>query len=201
MRLSDDITRVIDLRLARTHRALDRVWEALDPRLTADGAMALIAPRDPFRALHAGMGRLLDDLLRAPLLGRGRGWYCAPRPAMRIEESDDAYFVRADLQGVAEEDIDVHLDGQSLTIRADRSEVTMDRGRRVLMGVRGHFDRRIALPEGIDTDRATAEMHDGVLTVIMPKMASRLGQKGSALKQRLRSWWSRLKGRGPSHPS
>lgn len=110
-------------------------------------------------------------------------------------------LVRADLPGLTDEDIDVHLDGQSLTIRADRAEVAMDRGHSVLLGTRARFERRLALPDGIDTVRASAEMRDGVVTVTMPKVASRLRETGGAFKERMRSLWSRLRGRGATRQS
>ncbi|WP_340110281.1 Hsp20/alpha crystallin family protein [Pikeienuella sp. HZG-20] len=161
-----------------------------------------VAADDPFRAFWERLNRLFDDLLPPSPSGGGAGWSGVIRPAMEIAESDEAIVVKASLPGLEERDIGVQLDDGGLTIRAERSQMSVDHGRRFAMGVHGRFERRIPLPAGVDPDFATAEFRDGELTVILPRApAARLREKGDALKQRLRSWWSRLRGKDASRRS
>ncbi|QIE54392.1 Hsp20/alpha crystallin family protein [Pikeienuella piscinae] len=161
-----------------------------------------VAAHDPFRVVQERFNRLLDEFLPPSPSGREARWTNAVRPAMTVTESDESIVVRASLPGLRERDVEVQLDDRGLTIRAERSAFSVDRGRRFAMGVHGSFERRIPLPAGVDPDLAEAEFRDGALTVTLPRTrVMRLREKGGALKERLRSWWSRLRGKDASRQS
>lgn len=215
MRPTCDIPLYTTSRFTRAHSAIDRLLGALSATSrvgppddwwhfpnSSMPACRTVAARDPFRAFHDGLSRLLDDLLSPSLPLRNTVWYGVTWPETEVIENDNEIVVRANLPGLNERDIDVHLDDRGLTIRAERSEMTVDHDRRFAMGLHGRFERRIPLPTGIDTDLANAEFRDGVLTVTLPRApAARLREKGAAVKRRLRSWWSRLRGKDTSHQS
>lgn len=95
-------------------------------------------------------------------------------PAVDVEETEDAVFVRADVPGVEPKDIDVSLRGQTLTLRGRKEQQTEQTGegfRRIERRF-GEFTRDITLPAGVDADRIEARCRNGVLTLRMPKSES-----------------------------
>jgi HSP20 family protein len=83
-------------------------------------------------------------------------------------EDDDHYYVEADLPGVAEADVDVSVHNGTLFLRGVRKPAE---GRRYLYNGRpfGRFEWALTLPAGVDTDRVTARLADGVLALTLPK--------------------------------
>lgn len=94
----------------------------------------------------------------------------APVP-VDVVETDDAVVVTADLPGHAADDIDVTVDGRTLTVRAEtgREDETVE-GRYVRRERRHReHSRRVTLPADVDEAAATADYGRGVLTVRLPK--------------------------------
>lgn len=81
----------------------------------------------------------------------------------------DHYILTADLPGIDPSSIDVDLDGQQLTIRAERSTVNAE-GAKWLVRERngGSYLRQFTLGQGLDTERIAASYEHGVLTVTVP---------------------------------
>ncbi len=85
-----------------------------------------------------------------------------------IHDDDDHYTLEAELPGVKEDQINLTVENDALTIAADmqserRDEKAYYSERRV-----GHVSRSFSL-EGIDQDHITADYRDGVLYVSLPK--------------------------------
>jgi HSP20 family protein len=85
----------------------------------------------------------------------------------------DQYVLSADLPGIDPESVDLDIDGQLLTIRAERQQ-PMDDDVKWLVHERpyGSYMRQFTLGDGVDRDRITANYAHGVLSVIVP-MAER----------------------------
>jgi HSP20 family protein len=86
-------------------------------------------------------------------------------------ETDENVVVRTAIPGVNAEDIEVSVTGDTLTVKAEtkeEEEVQRDnylrRERRV-----GSYCRTLTLPGGLESDQATADYTDGVLTLSFPK--------------------------------
>jgi HSP20 family protein len=92
-------------------------------------------------------------------------------PAFEVLETKDAYLFKADLPGVAEEDIDVSISGNRLTVCGKREEEKKETTDRYYAYERsyGDFTRSFTLPEGVDTDHIRSELSRGVLTLVLPK--------------------------------
>ncbi|GAB2559341.1 Hsp20/alpha crystallin family protein [Leucobacter ruminantium] len=106
--------------------------------------------------------RLADALFEAPLRG--------PRQMpMDLYRDGDHYILSADLPGIDPGSVDVDVDGQLLTIRAER---TLPNAENVKWITRertsGSFLRQLSLGQGIDTDRISANYENGVLSVMIP---------------------------------
>jgi HSP20 family protein len=90
-------------------------------------------------------------------------------PQADIEETDDAWIVEAELPGVNRKDVSVELREGELVINGEikekeRKGVVRRRTRRT-----GQFEYRVTLPGQTDPDKIEASLHEGVLTVRVPK--------------------------------
>ena len=95
-------------------------------------------------------------------------------PAIRIdvEESAERYRVKADIPGVAKDDIRIDVDGNLVSIAAEvRREKVEQKDGKVLRRERhvGSMSRAFTLPVELDADRAQASYADGVLVLDLPK--------------------------------
>lgn len=84
-----------------------------------------------------------------------------------VLQSNGRFVVRADLSGVSNDELDVGITNDLLTIRGERKQEKRDGYYYRGCGY-GSFYRAIPLPEGTDVSKATAEFRNGVLEVVMP---------------------------------
>lgn len=99
---------------------------------------------------------------------------------MDVAEQENAYLVKAEIPGVAKEDINVSIEGKQVTIGAEvkRQAETKD-GERVLRSERynGSFYRGFTLPVEIDEAASNAKYENGVLELTLTKKAAPAGRK------------------------
>jgi HSP20 family protein len=124
-------------------------------------------------ALQSDLNRLFTSFFDTPTVGaRGvRRWV----PAMDLVEGEDHYVLRADLPGLALQDVAIEVHDRVLTVAGER-KVEHDaetRGFARLERAVGTFRRALTLPEGVDADAITASLERGVLTVRIPKPEAR----------------------------
>ncbi len=116
-----------------------------------------MATYDPFRDL---------DRIASGLFDTRRG---PRRMPMDLYRDGDHYVLSADLPGIDPGSVDIDVDGQLLTIRAER---TISEGEGVKWITReretASFLRQLNLGQGIDTDGIAATYSNGVLTVTIP---------------------------------
>jgi HSP20 family protein len=95
-------------------------------------------------------------------------------PAVDLVEENDEFLLRADLPGVAEQDVKVELDHNVLTISGERKAQSEERkdGYYRLERASGNFARSLRLPEGVDAAGIKANFDNGVLEVRVPKPVS-----------------------------
>ncbi|MCO5609026.1 hypothetical protein L7F22_063247 [Adiantum nelumboides] len=88
------------------------------------------------------------------------------------KETPEAHVFKANLPGLAKEDVKVQVEGRVLQISGERKKEETraeDKWHRVER-VQGSFLRRFRLPENAKVDEVKATMENGVLTVTLPKM-------------------------------
>ncbi|MFW6363941.1 MAG: Hsp20/alpha crystallin family protein, partial [Spirochaeta sp.] len=90
---------------------------------------------------------------------------------------EDAYEVHADLPGVRSQDVDVTLTSNVLTIKGTRHTETHEKEAGVTREESGAFERSLTLPDGIDGDKVSAKMENGVLHLRVPKSPQAKPQK------------------------
>src|SRR5579863_3430350 len=128
-------------------------------------------PAAELNTIQTEMNRLFNSLFDTPTrpatVGSTRRWI----PAMDLVEDGDHYVLRADLPGLSEQDVNIELESDVLTISGERkAERTDEKGgyRRVERSY-GSFSRSLKLPDGIDGDAVQASFDKGVLEVTIPK--------------------------------
>ncbi|WP_369600549.1 Hsp20/alpha crystallin family protein [Hahella sp. SMD15-11] len=94
------------------------------------------------------------------------------RPAVDIEETDEAFLIRAELPGVKKDDIKVTVDNGVLTIQGERKleKEEKDKKRHRIERVYGSFLRSFTLPDNVNQEDIRADYQDGVLTLHLNKV-------------------------------
>jgi HSP20 family protein len=123
--------------------------------------------RDPFVDLHREMNRLFDDASRA--FGGGRGGAMIAAPRMDVHELENALEISAELPGVTENDIDLRLDGDVLTLRGEKRQERQDEQAHMVERSYGSFQRSVQLPFAPDPDEVQANFENGVLKIRLPR--------------------------------
>jgi HSP20 family protein len=95
-------------------------------------------------------------------------------PAVDIVETEEELVVKADLPDVKLEDIIVHVENQTLTIKGERKFEKDDsaRGYHRIERSYGAFVRSFGVPSTVDTENVQADYKNGVLTVKLAKKAA-----------------------------
>lgn len=101
-------------------------------------------------------------------------------PPFEVRESKDRFVLHADVPGVKETDLEITLSGLRLVISGTRKPHEVEEANETYYAVErtyGAFQRSFTLPEGIDGEHTIAELRDGVLTVVVPKLAEMKARK------------------------
>jgi HSP20 family protein len=120
----------------------------------------LLRTTDPFRDL---------DRLTAQLLGSGLG--TTNRPAvmpMDAWREGDRFIIEFDLPGVSRESIDIDVERNVLTIRAERVHGNGDWQRLASERTHGQFSRQLVLGDNLDLEHIDAAYDNGVLRLAVP---------------------------------
>jgi len=92
-------------------------------------------------------------------------------PPVDIYERDDSLVLLVDLPGFTREEIDLQVDGQTLTLRGARVRTQPGRGLRLERPI-GRFHRSFRIGVPIDPSRVEAAYRDGVLEISLPKISA-----------------------------
>jgi HSP20 family protein len=117
-------------------------------------------PLHDLLALHERLNRLgVDD---------SPGW----TPAVDLYETPDRFVLSLELPGLTRDDIKIEVQQETLVVRGERP-VHHEEGARYHRVERGHgaFARSFVLPHPVNVEAVAAEFRDGVLTVVVPKLA------------------------------
>jgi HSP20 family protein len=119
---------------------------------------------DPLRDLLAIQHRLERLSSTSP-----QGW----APAVDVCETAEAFILTAELPGLSRDQIRIELQDGKVTVQGRRdARVPCEQYHQVERG-HGEFSRSIALPPGVKADHISADLRDGVLTIIVPKAEPR----------------------------
>jgi HSP20 family protein len=92
-------------------------------------------------------------------------------PSVDILEKEGNLILRAELPGMTEKQIDLKLEGNTLTLKGERKmdKEGKDSNYRRIESFYGSFTRSFRLPDTVDFDKINAEYKNGVLTVTIPQ--------------------------------
>lgn len=138
--------------------------------------MALIrfTERPQFRNPWAEFERIrrgLDELSQN-LMAEGKTYvHASVYPPLIMYETKDALIVKAELPGIGSEDLDISIEGETLTLQGKKettqNEEKVSYHRREIKT--GNFSRAIALPTKVNMDNISAKLVDGILTLTLNK--------------------------------
>jgi HSP20 family protein len=119
----------------------------------------------------AAVDRLFPAITDMP--GRAQLWL----PLVDTYQTDKAFFIEADLPGVHPENVEISFENGVLTLAGTRGPTLPAKEKHELKvftseRINGKFARSIRLPEQVDAEKIEATFSFGVLTVLVPKLAS-----------------------------
>jgi HSP20 family protein len=138
--------------------------------------MALVRwePMRELNTLQSEMNRLFNSFFDEGGRSNGertRRW----APAVDLLERENSLVLRADLPGLNEDDVQIEVSDNVLTISGERRAEFEDseQGYYRIERAFGSFSRSLSLPDGVDADRIEANFDNGVLEVKIPKPEER----------------------------
>jgi HSP20 family protein len=136
---------------------------------------------DPLRGTLLRMDplRMVREMFQDPFATTGLLAETVFRPNLDVTETNDAFVINADLPGVRDEDIDVSVMGNRLTVNGRREAEEVQEGDRYVALERsyGSFSRSFVLPDSADLENIQAELNTGVLRIKVPKRGEMQGRK------------------------
>lgn len=130
--------------------------------------------QQPGRGLEE-MGRYFEDVFGRPVLPatlrRVPSEDLVWAPSIEVIEQDDKFLIKVELPGIKEEDINISLAGNTLTISGEKeteSEVAK-KGYYYTESSYGSFSRSMIIPSTIDASKIEAYCDKGVLEITLPK--------------------------------
>jgi len=124
--------------------------------------------RDPFF-------RRFFELAEEDLGGNDRTWH----PLMDLVEEKDRLEVRLELPGIDPKDVQIQLQGDTLTVQGER-KLDQENGAGKFLKreqVYGTFARSLQLPYRVQSDKVRAAYRNGVMTITLPKAEEHVGRQ------------------------
>ena len=134
--------------------------------------------------LHRGFNEMFNRALAAKPWGRElpefkNAFTFTPAVEAYIDKEGKKYICRVTLPGVEPKDVEIHAQGNLVTVRGERKLTHQEKEaeffeEEIAYGV---FERMLTLPEGVNTEKLTAEYVNGVLEIAAPIAAAALPRK------------------------
>ena len=126
--------------------------------------------------IQSEINRLFNNLLDLGGGGKDGGAWI---PNADIVETEDALLVKVEVPGVAPSGLSVSVLGGNLILQGDKARPDAEPGSKFHLAERsfGRFRRVINLGVPVNTHRAEAELHDGLLRIRFPKVPNRRGEE------------------------
>jgi HSP20 family protein len=141
-----------------------------------ENAMVELEPWRPFReavSLRDAMDRLFEDSFITPAKVGGM-------PKIDVKDTKGHVVVKAELPGIEEEDINVEILDNIMTISGEKRVEKEDGDEKSFFYKESHtgkFSRSFNLPSEVQAEKAVADMRKGVLTITVPKIEPKKAKK------------------------
>ena len=142
------------------------------------------------REIDAAINQIEDSMVNSPRLTSGpiahdsmdrffKGTESSSiaSPKIDIINKEELVEVRAELPGVSEDDVEIEIENNMMTIRGVASQENGDYFHKE--SHHGSFTRTFSLPSEVVAEKADAEIENGILTVTIPKIRPKLAKKVS----------------------
>jgi HSP20 family protein len=129
--------------------------------------LTVLNPSREFEDIYNRMGQLMNLAI-----GDFTGFETAEMPwspMADFRESDDAYIINAELPGVHKNQVNVQVQDHELVIMGETKEEGDGTRRHRSSRRMGRFEYRTFLPGDIRSEQVSAKLHDGILSVTVPK--------------------------------
>jgi HSP20 family protein len=128
-------------------------------------------PFNEMARLQRDLNRVFDVFDARPVNGKEEAVEGLWTPAVDVTEDADKFELAVDLPGVKQEDVEINVDKDVLTLRGTRNTQRKEDKEhfRRFERVTGGFVRSYTLPKTIDAEKIAASLRDGVLTLTLPK--------------------------------
>jgi HSP20 family protein len=117
--------------------------------------------------LREAMNHLFDDAFTRPLNISA----VSAMPAIDLYQTDDEIVIKAALPGIKPDEVQISVTGDVLTLRGEFKR--QDEQKEATWHIReqraGIFERSLALPTEVQTDKSKADFENGILTITLPK--------------------------------
>lgn len=129
------------------------------------------SPYDELYSLRQAVDRLFDNDFTRPfvrLAGNGSALGFMP---LDVRADAESLTIEASLPGIRPEDVEITVEGGTVTLSStSRAERTEEEGSYLVREIRrGAVTRSIALPEGLEPDKASATIENGMLRLCIPR--------------------------------
>ena len=132
--------------------------------------------RLPLFGLRTDIDRLFDEFLSGMSGGLGLIEPRSPGPMLfappiDMKETDTGLVIEVEVPGFKSENVDVQIEDDVLVLRGERKQEKEEKTKQWHRSERyyGKFERRIALPDYVDSQKVDATCKDGVLCVTLGK--------------------------------
>ncbi|NJM23159.1 MAG: Hsp20/alpha crystallin family protein [Richelia sp. SM1_7_0] len=139
-------------------------------------------PRKEIDALRHHMNNLFDEVMHGSTKkADSHALSSIPKvenatwePAIEIKETDSNLILQAQVPGIEPKDLDIHVTKDAVSISGEHEEqkVHYEKGIYRTEFEYGHFQRIIPLPMCVEYNNVKAEIHNGLLTLSLPKSHS-----------------------------
>lgn len=126
----------------------------------------------PLARVRNDFDRLYDEFWHRPLgVGLTKRWQALVGPALELKDKGEEFELIAELPGMKPEEIEVKVFDDMLRLTGEKKGRCNESAEGSLFSERGHgrFERTVELPEGIDNDKISANAHNGILSIHLPK--------------------------------
>jgi len=120
------------------------------------------------RSFRNDVNRLFDDFFNLRTAGLFDSEWL---PALDVYDDEKNFYIKADVAGIDEKNLDVTINGNILTLSGKKVEEKKDEGKNYIFSERraGSFSRSLTLPAGFKQKSIKGELKNGVLTVTIEK--------------------------------
>jgi HSP20 family protein len=119
--------------------------------------------------LRNAVQRLMEDNLARTFMAANREREVPALP-LDVLSTDESLIISANVAGLSPEDVDIAIEGDTLTIRGELKQSVQEKGNWIMQErYQGPFRRILTLNVPIQAEKAEALFKDGVLTLTLPK--------------------------------